>query len=124
MAKYNIVKAPWTVKIARDIDLFDGTEGVVDIIIVEKITKDNWKNLICFEEPKDGFKTVVKAYGCDICKTETNAKNPIYTNKEHAGVDICSNCMDKAFQTLEHENWIRPGLTYSLKKIVKCVKKT
>lgn len=118
------VVTPFTIKIARDVDLVENHHvGVIEIIICEKMTKDNWKRLIAFAEPKDGFKTAVKAYGCDICKKESNEKNPIYTNNRLQGVDICSDCMDKAFQTIEHESYIFPGPVYSLKKIVECVRK-
>ena len=123
MAKYDTT-APWIIKIAKDIDILDNkSDFIVRIVITEKMTKDNWKRLIAFDEPKDGFKTAIRAYGCDICNKESSEQNPIYTNNEIQGVDICSDCMDKAFQTLEHEDWIHPGPTYSLKKIIKCARK-
>lgn len=123
MASFGNIKAPWTVKIAVDFDLIDLEEtGVVEIFIYEKMTKENYKTLIPFDDPKDGFKTAVIAYECDICKKQTSNKNPIYTNRRIQGNDVCTKCMDKAFQTIEHIERLRPGPVYRMKHIFESVK--
>lgn len=120
-----MVSAPWTVKIAIDIDLTDNSiPSVMYLVVNQKMTEENWKDIIAFPEPEEGFKTAVRAYGCDICKKESNIDNPIYTNNKFQGVDICSYCMDKAFKTLEHiKGWSYGPPVYSLSKIVKCATK-
>jgi len=113
---------PEKIKIARDVDLINYKEvSFVSIITIEKMNHDNWKDIIAFEPTT--FKEAANHYTCDICKQKCREKNMIYTNKKYAGVDICTNCIEKAFICgLEQITPSFPGSrVYSLKNILRCV---
>ena len=86
-------KVPLKLKIAMDINLLDDSRMnfVREILWIEKMNKKNYKKLNTFI--KKPFDIVIKAYGCDVCDKECDLKNPIYTNSENQGVDICTNCI-------------------------------
>lgn len=109
------------IKIARDIDLLEHKNiGVVHIVHTECLTKENFKDLIAFET--DNFDEAVTQYACNICDTHCSQENPIYTNNSHQGIDICSNCIKKALETVKEMPGWNPGPVYSLKEICNAVK--
>lgn len=115
---------PTLIKIIRDINLVDKEElSIMMVTNTQKLTKENFKSLVPNDE-MDTFEKAVNKYGCDICDVECSEMNPIYTNKDYQGVDICSKCMEKAWPNMVKEEGWNPGPVYSLKKIVDLVSDT
>lgn len=113
---------PLKLKVLRDLNLCDSQMNFVrEILWIEKMDKGNFKKLtskIGFDESVNTFDFAVTAYGCDICQIECNQKNPIYTNADQQGVDICYQCVKKTFmKKMKPIKEIKPGPVYSLQKI-------
>lgn len=112
------IEIPEKIKIARDIDLIDGKDiGLVTIIIIEKMNQNNWKDLVIFTPTV--FGKDAQQYFCDICKKKCGMRNPIYTSKEYAGVDVCTKCIKNALNYVPPLPGWSPGPVYSLKEIAK-----
>lgn len=116
-----ILSTPFTIKILRNVNLIDDEPlEIAYIIITKKMTTHNWKEIISASDPSKSYEEAVSSFKCDICKQKTSPKNPIYTNNEFIGVDICTQCMNESFKNgLKKEiGWI-PGPVYKLSEIVK-----
>ncbi len=112
------------IKLARDVDLIGNSTGfVVTIVRTEKLLSCNYARLSVNALGGDkGFDTAVTAYGCDLCHCETSAINPIWTNSDNQGVDICTACIEKGFsQGWEPLPGWNPGPVYSLKALAALV---
>jgi len=105
---------PPKVNIVRDINLIDNTKlSTIKTICIEKMTEQNYKRLRATDGQK--FDQIVTKYGCDICRTRCSEANPIYTNNEYQGVDICSTCIKKAFETIQQSQSLTEPV-YSLRE--------
>jgi hypothetical protein len=128
----NNVFVPTEIKIARDINLISETENPVEraicviqnpaeILIIEQMNQENYKRLMAFDEfmvfDIENLENAFNEYECDICNTPCDEKNPVYTNNEFAGVDICSNCIQKAFQKIKPLAETGTETVYSLREI-------
>lgn len=113
---------PLSFKIARDVDLTNNKNNVVvQIMNIKKLDKNNYLSLIPFND--NGYDNAIKSYECDICDVKCDHHNPIYTNVDHQGCDICSSCVEKVFtQQLLPIPGFRPGPIYSLKNIKELIK--
>ena len=82
-------------KIIRDCDLTnkfsDPSDVEEKIVLIEKITQDNY-HYLC-PPVFNKFEYAIIAYFCDICRSRSSTKNPVYTNKENQRCDICTNCL-------------------------------
>ena len=119
----NVNVVPALVKIARDVDIIDNQPvGVVQIIRTEKMTPENFPSLCAFTAQY--YESAVSGYGCDVCNAETSVENPIYTNSNYQGCDICQTCLSQAFNSgkLEKLSGWNPGPVYSLERIYQLVK--
>lgn len=115
---------PSLIKIACDINLLDikKTVSVVHILPTTKMTQDNYMDMCAFDA--NDYNHAITSYGCDICDARTSIENPIYTNSEYQGCDICEKCLLKAFNDdkfKEMPGW-NPGPVYSLEDIYISVK--
>lgn len=112
------------IKLARDIDLI-GKKPLfaAGIFRIEKVTEQSYARLTSTALGGDkGFQTAVTAFGCDLCHCESSAKNPIWTNAQVQGVDICSGCIEKGLaQGWEPEPGWNPGPVYSLKSLYELI---
>lgn len=91
--------APAFLKIGIDVYANNGKPTpMVQVAHTVKMTPENYIEAVgkAFE-PID-FNFSVDKYECDICSTRTSKENPIYTNPDHIGCDICTNCVEKAFR--------------------------
>lgn len=114
---------PSKFKLLQDVDLIDNSSSFVrEIIVVEKMDKNNYKSLAAFDISKYLYELVIVHYQCDVCHTVCNVSNPIYTNSHRQGVDICNNCVTKAFETIKPDPDFKPGPVYSLTEICKLSK--
>lgn len=115
---------PLKFTLAIDIDLDNSEESeasVVQMVITQKMTRDNFLSLIHDSDPTFQFDDWISNYACDICSTETSYDNPIYTNKTHAGGDICSNCIAKSIPYIDSRG-SPASPVYRLSDIVKAVR--
>ncbi len=111
---------PNPVKIARDIDLVNQHPVTVCFIVeTHQMNEQNYTSLIPFTSK--GFENDVTLYYCDICKSRSLVSNPIWTNNEHQGVDICTTCMNTAFEKISPLSGWNPGPVYSLMAIVNAI---
>lgn len=103
--------------IARDVDLISENDiEVVQIIRSHKMTGENFKDIVRFE--CDDFDAAIIEYGCDICGKDSSVDNPIYTNKKYGGCDICTDCVNLAFDNgLKPKKGWFPSSVYSLQKL-------
>lgn len=119
----NLFATRSTILIARDIDLLNLNKNCVDqieIIKTEKLTSNNFKNLIAFKSDK--FAHAVSNYGCDVCNIRCSPENPVYTNNLYQGIDICSKCIKTSSKTIDKLVDFYPGSVYSLRDIYDAVK--
>lgn len=113
-----MTSTPTKIKVAQDIDLINNSKCFVrEILIVEKMDESNFKSLVAFNAKS--YEEAVTNYRCDICRSDCTLENPIYTNNEKQGVDLCTKCITKAFESIEAEPGLFPGPVYSLTKICK-----
>lgn len=114
---------PTKFKLVQDVDLIDKkTSFVREILTIEKMDDKNYKSLAAFDAESCLYELVVVRYQCDICRTICNVSNPIYTNNRKQGVDICNNCITKAFETIKPDPDFIPGPVYSLSEICRLSK--
>lgn len=113
------------IKLARDVDLLENKTGfVITIVRIERLTESNYGRLTSTALGGDkGFPFAVSAFGCDVCHCEASTQNPIWTNAEHRGVDVCDTCVKKAYA----KGWVplpgwKPGPVYSLAALVTLVR--
>jgi hypothetical protein len=57
-------------------------------------------------------------YNCDICKGQCTLSNPVYTNNEYPGCDICSKCIITGIDKIQPLSTFQPEIVYSLKDLV------
>lgn len=115
---------PLKFTLAIDIDLDDAMESrasVVQMVVTQKMTRLNFLSLIHNSDPSFQFDDWISNYACDICSTVTSCENPIYTNKTHAGGDICSNCIAKSIPYIDSLG-SPTNPVYRLSDIVKAVR--
>lgn len=111
------ISIPKIIKIMRDIDLIDDEESIMpEIFFIEQITELNYKDLIYFDDD-DGFEYIRDNYTCDVCGVKCSQNNPIYTNNEYSGADICTICINTAFTSIQPIAEFLPEKIYSLAEI-------
>lgn len=116
------IDVPTMINVGIDVDLLEHkTNFVRHIVRLEQLNKDNYKRLAAFD--CEDYHFAVTHYGCDVCSVECEETNPIYTNNQYQGADICTRCIHKAYpQLIPLPGW-NPGPVYSLQHIVDIVKK-
>lgn len=110
---------PNSIKISKDADIINGHYLLNPIIVnIEKLTLENFKSLVAYDK-METFEKAINGYNCDACDSNSSETNPIYTNKDHKGVDICSKCIKREWPNMIKEKEIHNlDSVYSLKKIV------
>ncbi len=118
-----VAPIPTALKIAVDVNLPDYEPvTMVVLVLIEQMTADNWSRLLppMHRNTTLTHREVVILYACDICGTASSADNPIYTNCQHGGADICTNCVRRAVASPSFTpiKGMRPGPVYSLQALV------
>jgi hypothetical protein len=89
---------PETIRIGINVDLVNGIKILdADVAYTQKMTSDNYVEVIGKAFTPTDFESSITKYDCVVCKGGSTIDNPIWTNPDYAGCDICSRCMDVAF---------------------------
>ena len=113
---------PEKIKIARDVDLIDGGQNVAVVAVLqsERLTPENYRRVVGKAFVATSYEDSACNFGCDICQCECTALNPVYTNPDYSGADICNLCMKRAFNNgLKPVGEYKPGPVYWLSAIVR-----